>query len=122
MARTVRSDSARQVQLDLVFGALSDQTRRQILANLANGPSAVGEIARPFKMSLPAVGKHLRVLERAGLIERNIDGRVHRCSLSAEPLKDVEAWLEHYRTFWDATLDSLSRHFRDAAKPQKKQA
>lgn len=120
MSRTVETSKTRQEQLDLVFRALGDRTRREILANLADGPGTVGDIAEPFKMSLPAVGKHLRVLERAGLIHRHIDGRIHRCSLSAEPLKDVEVWLDRYRRFWDGTLESLSRHLQKKSKSQNK--
>jgi DNA-binding transcriptional ArsR family regulator len=97
-------------QLDLVFHALSHRTRRALLARLARGPAMVTELARPFHMSLPAVSKHLKVLERAHLVARIVEGRVHRCSLAAEPLKEVEHWLDHYRAFWAGTLDSLARY------------
>ena len=97
-------------QLDLIFRALGDQTRRALLARLADKPAMVTELAEPFAMSLPAVSRHIRVLEKAGLVARQVDGRVHHCSLSAEPLKDVEKWLRQYRRFWEETLDSLARY------------
>ena len=101
---------AREQQLDLIFRALADQTRRSLLARLMEKPAMVTELAAPFAMSLPAVSRHIRVLEGAGLVRRAIDGRVHRCSLSAEPLQSVEAWLRHYRHFWEGTLDALARY------------
>ena len=97
-------------QLDRVFHAISDRTRRSLLARLARGPAMVTELAKPFAMSLPAVSKHLRVLERARLVARSIDGRVHRCSLAPEPLVEAELWLSHYRSFWMETLDGLARY------------
>jgi len=100
-------------QLDLIFRALGDQTRRSLLARLMDKPAMVTELAQPFAMSLPAVSRHIRVLEGAGLVHRAIDGRVHLCSLSAEPLKNVEAWLRQYRRFWEGTLDSLARYVAD---------
>jgi DNA-binding transcriptional ArsR family regulator len=100
-------------QLDLIFRALADQTRRALLARLMGKPAMVTELALPFAMSLPAVSRHIRVLECAGLVRRAIDGRVHLCSLSAEPLKNVEAWLLQYRPFWEGTLDSLARYVAD---------
>jgi len=100
-------------QLDLLFRALADQTRRALLARLMERPAMVTELAQPFAMSLPAVSRHIRVLEGAGLVRRKVDGRVHHCSLHAEPLKDIEAWLLHYRRFWEGTLDSLARHLED---------
>jgi DNA-binding transcriptional ArsR family regulator len=95
-------------RLDLVFHALSDRTRRALLARLARGAAAITALAAPFAMTLPAVSKHIRVLERAGLVERSIDGRVHRCSLEAEPLKNVEHWLAYYRPFWEDTLQAFA--------------
>jgi DNA-binding transcriptional ArsR family regulator len=100
-------------QLDLIFRALGDQTRRALLARLAERPAMVTELAQPFAMSLPAVSRHIRVLERAGLVARAVDGRVHHCSLSAAPLKDIEKWLRQYRRFWEGTLDSLARYVQD---------
>lgn len=97
-------------RLDAVFHALADRTRRSMLARLAEGPAKITVLAAPFDMTLPAASKHVRVLERAGLVDRTIDGRVHRCSLNAEPLGDIERWVEHYRSFWDGTLDALARH------------
>jgi DNA-binding transcriptional ArsR family regulator len=103
------------VLLDSTFAALSDPTRRGILARLARqGETSVSDLAAPYKMSLPAVSKHLRVLEHAGLVSRQKDGRVHRCSLRAEPMKDIAAWIEHYRQFWEAQLDSLARYLEDS--------
>ena len=96
--------------LDRVFRALGDRTRRQLLARLSEGSAMVTELAEPFDMSLPAVGKHLRVLERAGLVRRTVTGRVHRCALDATPLRNAEEWLSHYRVFWNETLDALEDH------------
>ena len=95
--------------LDATFAALSDATRRGILVRLATGEASVTELAKPYDMSLPAVSKHLRVLESAGLVARSKDGRVHRCRLEAAPLKSAADWIEHYRRFWEAQLDSLQR-------------
>jgi len=104
------------VRLDSTFAALSDATRRGILARLARqGETSVSELAAPYKMSLPAVSKHLRVLEQAGLVSRQKDGRVHRCRLRAEPMKGAAAWIEHYRRFWETQLDSLERYLEDSA-------
>lgn len=97
-------------QLDRVFGALSDRTRRALLRRLAGGPAVISELAKPFDMSLPAVSKHLRVLENAGLVSRRKDGRVNRCTMSAEPLRDVASWVSFYEAFWDGTLASLADH------------
>jgi DNA-binding transcriptional ArsR family regulator len=96
-------------RLDAVFHALGDRTRRALLARLASRPARVTELARPFDMSLPAVSRHIRVLESAGLIARSVDGRVHQCSLAAAPMKTAEAWLERYRRFWEGNLDALAR-------------
>jgi DNA-binding transcriptional ArsR family regulator len=102
--------------LDSTFAALSDATRRGILARLARqGETSVSDLAAPYKMSLPAVSKHLRVLETAGLVSRQKDGRVHRCRLRPGPMKDAAAWIEHYRQFWETQLDSLERYLEDSA-------
>ena len=102
--------------LDSTFAALSDATRREILARLARrGETSVSELAAPYNMSLPAVSKHLRVLDRAGLVAKHKDGRVHRCRLRAEPMKDAAAWIEHYRQFWETQLDSLACYLEDSA-------
>lgn len=106
-------------QLDIVFHALSDQTRRALIARLASGPSIVTELAEPFEMSLPAVSKHLRVLENAGLVARRVDGRIHRCSLIAEPLYEAELWLEGYRSFWEDTLGALAHYVEHDKKRSK---
>ena len=94
-------------QLDSVFGALSDGTRRAILEMLADSDRTVGELARPFEISRPAISKHLRVLERAGLVRRTPEGRISRCALDAEPLKHAADWVDHYRDFWEGRLDAL---------------
>jgi DNA-binding transcriptional ArsR family regulator len=114
---TARVRKQAEDRLDGVFHALADRTRRALLARLAEGPAPVGELAAPFDMSLPAVSKHLRVLEQAGLVSREIDGRVHRCSLEAAPLQEIEQWLAFYRTFWDETLEALARFVEDGDDP-----
>jgi DNA-binding transcriptional ArsR family regulator len=112
---TTRKRASRDDRLDAVFHALGDRTRRALLARLRAKPAMVTELAKPFAMSLPALSRHIRVLEDAGLIARTIDGRVHQCSLNAEPLKSIEAWIGHYREFWEGNLDSLARHVESAA-------
>jgi DNA-binding transcriptional ArsR family regulator len=103
-------------QLNLVFGALADNTRREILAQLSTGGATVGELANPFGISRPAISKHLRVLERAGLVERMRDGRVSRCGLNPIPLADAAEWVEHYRRFWENHLDALARYMEKKEK------
>jgi DNA-binding transcriptional ArsR family regulator len=93
--------------LSATFAALSDPTRRAILARLALGETTVSELAEPFAMSLPAVSKHLKVLERAGLITRGREAQWRPCRLDPGPLKDVSGWLERYRRFWDESFDRL---------------
>ena len=100
-------------QLDLTFGALSDSTRRAILKRLASGSSTVGELAAPFAMSRPAISKHLRVLERAGLVQTTRDGRISRCELDARPMQAAADWVDRYRVFWEQQLDALARYFED---------
>jgi len=100
-------------RLDLVFSALSDRTRRKLVARLADGEASISELAAPFDMTLVAVSKHVRVLERAGLVKRTIDGRVHRCTLSAHRMREANAWLERYRVFWDDTLARLAAYVED---------
>jgi DNA-binding transcriptional ArsR family regulator len=100
--------------LDATFAALSDATRRGILAQLALGETSVSDLAMPYKMSLPAVSKHLRVLERAKLVERRKHGRVHRCRLVAEPMKGAAEWIERYRKFWEQQFDSLARYLEES--------
>jgi len=103
---------ASDARLDRLFGALADGTRRAILARLTVGPAQVSELAAPFDMSLPAVSKHLKVLENAGLLRRDKDGRVHHCSLRTQGLNDAEAWIEQTRAFWQQRFDSLERHLK----------
>src|SRR5271169_493649 len=100
--------------LDSTFAALSDTTRRGILARLARGEMSVSDLAAPYEMSLPAVSKHLRVLEKAGLVARHKDGRVHRCRLIAEPMKDAAQWIESNRLFWEEQFDALARYLEES--------
>ena len=100
-------------QLDLTFGALSDRTRRAILVKLSDGPSTVGSLAKPFEMSRPAISKHLRVLEKAGLVQTRKDGRVSRCKLDARPMKDASDWVNKYQKFWEEQLDKLAHYFEE---------
>ena len=106
--------------LDTTFGALADPTRRAILARLARGQAMVTELAKPFAMSLPAISKHLRVLESARLLRREIDGRVHRCRLAAEPMKNAAGWIEQYRAFWETQFEALEKYLEDTAGKEKK--
>lgn len=99
-----------EVKLDYAFGALADRTRRAILTRLAQGETTVGELARPFRVSRPAISKHLRVLERAGLVQCARDGRVSRCVFDPTGLRDAAMWMEAYRTFWTGQLDALARY------------
>jgi DNA-binding transcriptional ArsR family regulator len=98
--------------LDETFAALADPTRRAILVALADRDRSVSELARPFEVSLPAISKHLGVLERAGLITREREGRVRRCSLEREPLAEALEWIAQYGRFWEESLDSLERLLR----------
>ena len=125
MASSLRKSSpARAAQhedrLDQIFGALSDRTRRAMLAQLAHGPARVTELAEPHAMTLPAVSRHLKVLERAGLVRREVTGREHRCELEAGSLHAVEAWLDHHRAFWEGQLDALAAFAQAAAPPPGK--
>ena len=97
-------------ELDAVFSALANPTRRAIVVRLAEGEASVSELAEPFGVSLPAVAKHLRVLERAGLLEHAKEGRVRRCRLVPAPMRVVDDWLSSYRVFWGKRLDSLAGH------------
>jgi DNA-binding transcriptional ArsR family regulator len=99
-------------QLDQVFFALSDSTRRAILARLAEGDTTIGELAAPFDISKPAVTKHMKVLERAGLIDRRINGRKHQCSLSTSGLKTAEDWINFHRRFWESRFSALDNLLR----------
>ena len=97
-------------RLDRTFGALADETRRAILGQLAHGDATVGELARPFRVSRPAISKHLRVLERAGLVQRAREGRISRCELDAGAMREAAEWVDRYRAFWEGRLDALSRY------------
>ena len=101
------SNRNHEQRLDDVYGAIADPTRRAIVAALASGDLTVGELAGKFPISLNGVSKHVKVLERAGLVERTVSGREHRLRLNAAPLSDAVRWLEHYREFWDERLAAL---------------
>ena len=103
-------------RLDRTFGALADRTRRAILGRLARGDATVGELARPFRVSRPAISQHLRVLERAGLVRRTRDGRVSRCALHGVGMRDAAEWVARYRAFWADRLDALARYV-DRTRP-----
>jgi len=103
--------------LDQTFAALSDPTRRCILAHLARGDRRVTDLARPHAMSLPAISKHLRVLEKAGLLRRRRYGRVHQMQLDAKPLKQAARWVEEYRKFWEGSLDRLAEYLKGQSQP-----
>jgi len=107
------------VNLDAVFSALSDKTRREMLCRLASGVMSVKELADPFSMSKPAITKHLKVLEKAGLLQRVKDGRVHRCYLQPGPLSEVADWVSVYKVFWEAQFDGLEDFLKDANKERK---
>jgi DNA-binding transcriptional ArsR family regulator len=106
--------------LSTTFSALADPTRRAILARLASGEASVTELAEPFDMTLPAVSKHLKVLERAGLIARNREAQWRRCRLDAAPLRTVSDWLEHYREFWEQRFDRLEAYLAELQEEAKK--
>jgi DNA-binding transcriptional ArsR family regulator len=106
--------------LDRIFAAVAEPTRRAILAGLTRKPATVTEIAAPFPVSLNAISKHILVLERAGLIERQVVGREHHCRLNPAPLRHAAAWLEHYRKFWDVRLDALEQHILSKRKKKER--
>ena len=108
-------------QLSTTFAALADPTRRAILARLATGECSVSELAEPFDMSLPGVSKHLRVLERAGLIARGREAQWRPCRIEAGPLKEVAAWAERYRHIWEARLDRLGDYLNELKELKKKE-
>ncbi len=109
-------DKYSSARLDATFSALSDPTRRAILAQLASGDACVSDLAEPFRISLPAVSKHLRVLERAGLLRQEKDGRVRRCHLVSEPLDEASQWIETCRRFWEDRLDALAEYLESTKK------
>ena len=108
--------------LSVTFAALADPTRRAILARLSKGEASVTELATPFDMSLPAISKHLKVLETAGLITRGRDAQWRPCRIEAARLKEVSDWLDHYRRFWEESFDRLDEYLRELQKKEKKNA
>jgi DNA-binding transcriptional ArsR family regulator len=106
--------------LNRTFAALADPTRRRILEHLAHGDRCVTDLARPYAMSLPAVSKHLRVLENAGLVRRRRSGRVHSLKLQAAPMRQAQAWIEEYRRFWEGSLDRLDEYLKALQAKEKK--
>ena len=109
-------------RLDLTFAALADPTRRAIVQRLASGESTVTELARPFAISLPAISRHLRVLERAALVRQERDGQFRRCRLEAQGLQTAAAWLDFYRRFWSESLDRLDEHLKSSPAPRAPKA
>lgn len=109
----------RVAQLDLIFSALSDATRREMLLRLSAGEMSVMELAAPFDMSKPAISKHLKVLEKAGLMRRQIIGRVHRCRLMPQPLSEVGEWIAFYQKFWDKKLDALDHYLKETSEKKE---
>lgn len=109
-------------RLSATFAALADPTRRAILARLTLGEATVNELATPFDMSLPAVSKHLKVLERAGLITRGREAQWRPCTLQAGPLKDIADWVEQYRRFWEQSFDRLDEYLKELQGKEKKDA
>lgn len=103
--------------VERTWRALADPTRREILERVAGGPRRVTDLAEPFDMSLNAVSKHVRVLEEAGLVRRDVRGREHRISLEARPLMELHAWLDRYRAFWERSLDGLEEHLAARRDP-----
>ena len=108
--------------LNATFSALADPTRRAILARLALGEISVTELAAPFEMSLPAISKHLKVLEHAGLIARSREAQWRPCRLEAGPLKSAAQWLEHYRRFWEESFDRLAEYLREVQSEERAQS
>ncbi len=108
-----------EFKLNEVYGAIADPTRRAIVNMLARREITVGELAARFPISLNGVSKHVKVLERAGLVERTIEGREHRLRLNARPLREAAEWLEHYRQFWDTRLDALENFLLKRRKSRK---
>ena len=106
--------------LSMTFAALADPTRRAILARLTSGETSVTELAEPFDMSLPAISKHLKVLENAGLIARGRNAQWRPCSLDGRPLREAADWIERYRSFWEQSFDRLDAYLRDLKMKEKK--
>jgi DNA-binding transcriptional ArsR family regulator len=114
--------TAQADQLSSTFSALADPTRRAILARLSKGQASVTELAKPFDMTLPAISKHLKVLERAGLVSRGREAQWRPCRLDASRLKDVDDWVERYRIFWEQRLDRLDAYLKELQKGGKPHA
>ena len=109
-------------QLSTTFAAIADPTRRAILTRLSKGEAAVKDLAKPFDMTLPAISKHLKVLEKAGLIERSRDAQLRPCKLRAKPLKDAASWIERYRELWEESFDRLDDYLKELqSEPDAKQ-
>ena len=115
-----RQQARQDARLNSVFFALSDSTRRQMLRSLSHGECSIGELAEPFEMSFAAASKHVKALERAGLVQREIRGRVHVCKLDAEPLSAASDWLQQYEQFWSTRLDKLEALLRRESPPAPK--
>lgn len=115
----VHDRSFQENQLNNTFAALADPTRRAILAHLTQGEASVTELAQPFNMSLPAISKHLKVLERAGLITRSREAQWRPCRLAAEPLKDAADWITQYRQFWEQSFDRLEEYLQELQAEEK---
>ena len=104
-------------QLDLTFSALGDPTRRAIVQRLASGRATVKELARPFHISLPAISKHLKILEQAGLLKRTKEGRTHHCELNTTPLQEANEWLVWHQQFWEQRFDALEQYLDSSVQP-----
>jgi DNA-binding transcriptional ArsR family regulator len=111
---------SRRGNLDRVFAALGDPTRRAILRGLAERPATIKQIAKPFPVSLNTISKHVMVLERVGLVRREIRGREHHCFIDPRPLREADSWLEHYRQFWEQRLDALEAYVARKRKRSKR--
>jgi DNA-binding transcriptional ArsR family regulator len=107
-------------RLDSVFAALADPTRRRMLERLARGPMSIGQMAKGFSISQPGISKHVKILECAGLLKREIVGRVHECRLEPATLQGVSSWLDRQERFWSATLDRLDSYFTDSSSAKRK--
>ena len=107
-------------RLDTTFSALADPTRRAILSMLASGEKSVTQLAEPFRMSLPAVSKHLKVLQRAGLVTQGREAQWRPCRLEAAPLREASQWMEKYRVYWDESFDALDKYLKSSGSKEKK--
>src|SRR5579863_7962785 len=112
-------ENSKSAELDMVFSALADPTRRAILRTLTRHPATINEIARPFPVSLNAISKHVMVLERAGLLRREIRGREHHCRIEPRPLREADSWMKYYRHFWEVRLDALAAYVDKKFKAAK---